>query len=409
MNDRVIRSPLLPGGDLIAAVLDRDVMSLADRGGASNLVGERWADLSAAHAAGWPGQACPVPDGRGLPLQVERVVRLDATPAIAAAASKRGLQNPDLLLVGRRDGVPTIQAADAKFSVETARSKQVSPAVVEGLLALHHLLPDLLGGPVPERLRLVPGVFLSPDYPLTHLMLRRRQGILRATARPEEVVLVPAPAGSFFRELPGATVMEPLAAVDDLPVRTDESLLAGLYYFRLARAAVGCWLDATKPLLLHNDRIVVDEAAVRAEAEARAPAAPTAHALILKWYADVQTVRAERAAVDQVAGLPLLGRELRELSARVAAEAGAEPPSVNQLRRRLGAWYRGQLRERMGPLHPPVANLPRVLEDLARVGASLTPALHAEAVRLVHALIAERDAATPDPDAVGLVAAGDED
>ena len=406
MDDRVIRSPLLPGGDLIAATLDREVMGLADRGGASNLVGDRWADLAAAQAARWVGQDRPVPDGEREPLRVTRVLRLDATPAVAAAASKRGLQNPDLLLIGTRAGMPTVQAADAKFSVETARAKQVSPAVVASLLGLRDLLPDLLGdlGPVPA---LVPGVFLSPDFPLTHLMLRRRQGIVRTTARPEEVILLPAPAGAFFRALAGASVMRPLAAVDDLPVQTDESLLAGLYYFRLARAAISCWLDATKPLLLYDDRLAVDEPAVRAEAESRAATARSAFELILRWNADVQTVRSARAAVDQVAALPLLGRDLRALIARLAAEAGAEPPSVNQVRRRLGVWYRGRLRERVGPLAPPVPDLPRALAELGRIGAALTPQVETEAVRIVRELIEDRSAAQDAAEASDWVVAGD--
>ena len=41
------RSPLLPGGDLVSALFDREVMGLADRGGASNLIGDRWADIAA--------------------------------------------------------------------------------------------------------------------------------------------------------------------------------------------------------------------------------------------------------------------------------------------------------------------------------------------------------------------------
>ena len=42
------RSPLLPGGDMVSALFDREVMGFADRGGASNLVGDRWADIAAA-------------------------------------------------------------------------------------------------------------------------------------------------------------------------------------------------------------------------------------------------------------------------------------------------------------------------------------------------------------------------
>jgi hypothetical protein len=115
-----LRSPLLPGGDLVAAVLDRELMGLADRGGASNLIGARWADVAAAHAMTWPGQERPNPDDPGAPILVDRVARLDDVPQIATAAGRQGLQNPDLLLFGTSNGKPSIQAADAKFSIETA-------------------------------------------------------------------------------------------------------------------------------------------------------------------------------------------------------------------------------------------------------------------------------------------------
>jgi len=381
-----VHSPLLPGGDLVAAVLDRAVMGLADRGGASNLVGDRWADVCADHAAGWAGQQRPVPDG-GEPLLVERVERLDATPAVAALASRRGLQNPDLLLVGRRNGQAAVQAADAKFSVETARSKQVSPEVVLALLGLRTDLPLVFQGihddPTPA-----PGVFLCPDYVLTHLMLRRRHGILRTTVGPEEVVLVPVSPVAFFAPLEGARVMAPLAGVDALPVSTDASLLAGLYYFRLARAAIGCWVDATKPLLLFDDKPLPDEAKVLAEAQERARRAESAFGLVLRWNDDVQTVRNQRAAVDQVAALPVYNKELRAEVERLALALGApEPPSLNQVRRRLGAWWRRELRNRVGPLAPPVADLPAALDAVARAGRELAPRLPEELARVVGELV----------------------
>lgn len=381
-----IRSRLLPGGDLVAAVLDRTVMGLADRGLASNLVGDRWADVSADHAAEWLGRPRPIPDG-GPPLLVERVARLDAIPAVAALASRRGLQNPDLLLVGRRDGIEAVIAADAKFSVETARAKQVSPEVVLALLGLRAELPLVFDG-MHDDPALAPGLFLCPDYPLTHLMLHRRRGIVRTTVRPEEVALVPVAAATFFAPLEGAGVMAPLAAVDALPVSIDESLLAGLYYFRLARAAVGFWLDATKPLLVFEDRPVPDEPAIRAEASTRAAGARSAFDLILRWNDDVQTIRNQRAAVDQVAGLPVHTKDLRAEVERLALAAGSpEPPSLNQVRRRVGAWWRGELRERLGPLLPPVADLGPVLADVARAARGLEPRLPAEIERIVLDLI----------------------
>jgi hypothetical protein len=387
MERELISSPRLPGGDLVTALFDREVMTLADRGGASNLIGDRWADLAAAHAATWGGTARAIGGANGALLEIDRIQRLDDMPRVAAAASKRGLQNPDLLLIGEHAGRPTVQAADAKFSIETARAKQVSPDVVQGLLTLRDQVPELLDGLGPDP-EIVPGVFLSPDYPLTHLMLRRRRGILRTTVRPDEVVLVPAPADRFWRGVAGADVMVPLAAVDGLPLPLETSLLAGVYYFRLARAAAGFWLDAHKPLLLHEDRVEVDVDAVRDEAACRAQTAASAIELIRRWDSDVQRIRDQRAAVDQVAGLPIPSRDLREMAAAIARAQGQAPPSSNQVRRRLGAWYRGALRERVGPLRPPVDDLPRVLRQVANAGRDLQPGLHGEAERVVRELLA---------------------
>jgi hypothetical protein len=319
------------------------------------------------------------------------VDRLDATPAVAAAASKRGLQNPDLLLIGQRGNQQAIQAADAKFSVETARSKQVSPEVVLGLLELRNHVSGLLEG-VGDRIQVESGVFLCPDYSLTHLMLRHRRGIVRTTVRREEVVLVPAAPDEFWDGVPGAAIMAPLAGTDKLLARPEENLMAGVYYFRLARAAVGFWLDATKPLLLHNDALTVDIRAVREETERRSRDVISAIDLIRRWDADVQTIRNQRAAVDQVAALPIPGRELRTMAANIARTASANPPSANQVRRRLGAWYRGALRDRFGPILPPVADLRSILRQLADAGRDLAPQAERELERIVLELVEEASA-----------------
>jgi hypothetical protein len=392
------RSPLLPGGDLVSALFDREVMGLADRGGASNLIGDRWADVAAAHVATWIGTERRLHADDQQPLHIVRVDRLDATPAVAAAASKRGLQNPDLLLIGQRGNQQAIQAADAKFSVETARSKQVSPEVVLGLLELRNHVSGLLEG-VGDRIQVESGVFLCPDYSLTHLMLRHRRGIVRTTVRREEVVLVPAAPDEFWDGVPGAAIMAPLAWTDKLLARPEENLMAGVYYFRLARAAVGFWLDATKPLLLHNDTLTVDIRAVREETERRSRDVISAIDLIRRWDADVQTIRNQRAAVDQVAALPIPGRELRTMAANIARTASANPPSANQVRRRLGAWYRGALRDRFGPILPPVADLRSILRQLADAGRDLAPQAERELERIVLELV--EGASARDTPAVG--------
>lgn len=388
MTDRdIVRSPLLPGGDLLSAVLDRDVMGLADRGAASGMIGERWADVCAEWIETWRDRAIPVPGSDGNLLTVQRAVRLDAHPEIANRASRRGLQNPDWLFIGTLDGVPTIQAADAKFSVETARVKQVSPAVVEALLAVPDLL-ETVTAPLPADLATVPGIFLCPDSALTHIMLRRRHGIVRVTVTEEDIDFVPAPAGRFFRGMQGYDLMHQLAEVDALPVDLERNLLAGLYYFRLARAAVGCWIDASKPLLMLKDQVTVDEAAVLADVHARSAAASSALELILGYDADVQTIRAQRQAVEQVAALPMSGKELRALIAQRVAALDGEAPSVNQIRRRIGGWYRKALRAQVGPLNPPVANLSDTLIAVGAAGRALTPELHRQARQIIDAMIA---------------------
>jgi hypothetical protein len=399
-DNRIIRSRLLPGGDLIAAVLNRQLMVLADRGGSSGSVGRRWADVCATAAEGLVGQASRVPGGGPAPFVIERVARLDDVPRIATVASRRGLQNPDFLFVGTHDGRPAIQAADAKFSVETARSKQVSPAVVEALFGLSELLAPLVGE-LPAEIDVLPGVFLSPDFPLTGMMLRGRHGIVKATVGPREVILIPVPARAFFATLEGATLMPVLAAGDALPIRIETSLLAGLYYFRLARAAIGCWFDATRPLLTLNDRIEVDEPAVLAETEARAGRAGSAFDLILAWDSDVESVRAQRAAVEQVAGLPVMSKELRGWVETACRQMGCEPPSANQVRRRLGAWFRGALRERFGPMSPPIEDFGEQLRELGRIAAGLAPRLEGETRRIVAELTARsKDDVTDEEESV---------
>lgn len=399
MNEETIRSSRLPGGSLVAALFDREVMIVADRGGASNAIGHRWADLAAAYAAGWVADGRTIQTAEGDEYPVVRVDRLDATPRIAATASRRGLQNPDLLLIAQQGSRQALQAADAKFSVETARSKQVSPDVVQALLTIRDQVPELLPD-LGSDVDIAPGIFLSPDYPLTHLMLQRRRGIVRTTVRPNEVELIPVVPDRFWGEMEGSSLIDVLAAVDSLPVLPEDSLMAGVYYFRLARAALGFWLDATKPLLLFHDVVTVDEPRVRAEAQHRAVDAISAIAMIRQWDADVQAIRDQRAAIDQAAGLPIPGRDLRPLIARAASHGAGQPPSANQVRRRLGAWYRGELRQRVGPLLPPLDDVPAVQRQLAAIARELAPQAERMLERIVVELMAERETLEPSINAV---------
>lgn len=283
IRDVDVTSPVLPGGTLVRAVFDRFLMQLSDRGGASGLIGARWADLCDEAMQGRIGETLESQFASVPRFTIERVVRLDDIPAIAAAASKRKLQNPDFLILGRHGDLPVIQAADAKFSVETARAKQVSGEVVTALGQLGSLLTGLLHIDLDAAV-LVPGIFLCPDFSLTHLMLKQRVGVVRATVSHAELLLLPVEPEHFIEGLEAAELMGLMHGIDRLALSPAESLLVAVYYFRIVRACVSCWLDETGPLLAYNDPRVVDEGKVAEEAAALARRASSAYRLVHRWH-----------------------------------------------------------------------------------------------------------------------------
>jgi len=117
--------------------------------------------------------------------------------------------------------------------------------------------------------------------------------------------------------------------------------------------------------------------------------------VIRRWNADVKEIRNQRAAVAKTAALPIPSREMRKLAANIAQVVGADPPSANQVRRRLGAWYRGALRDRAGPILPPDTDLPSILRQLADAGRDLAPQAERELERIVLELVAEASSGAP--------------
>ncbi|MBA2753728.1 MAG: hypothetical protein H0U40_04600, partial [Chloroflexia bacterium] len=383
-GEQTIRSPKLPGGDLLTASFDRRVMELANRGQASGFVGDRWADLAASAAEAWVGTSLRQPGDELNGMVARAVIRLDERGDLVRLAARRGLQNPDLLVLGDMagTGVRSILPADAKFSVETARSKQVSAEVVAGLVALPAFAREIealgYGGATP-----VAGLFICPDSLLTRVALERGYGVVRTTVTASEVVTVPVAAGAFFAPVEGATIIPTLAGVDRLPVRPEDHLTLGLYYFRLARAAVGCWLDATAPLLVVGDRPGVDVAMVQRHVEGRTWEARSALELIVRWDADVGRIRRQREVVDRVVGAAMPNRDLRELVERRGLPPGTGP-TLSTVRRHLNRWYRLTIRDRLGPMSPPVPDgeIEALLARIGRERLTMTAEVATEAIRL---------------------------
>jgi hypothetical protein len=376
-----IRSAALPGGSLILALIDRRLMALADKGASSRLIGHRWAQLCISYLNSLVGSDVQIP-GNHERHHIERVLRLDDQPQVTHRASRLALQNPDFLLLGRDGDRRSIQAADAKFSVETARSKQVSPDVVSGLFGIGQTFSKLLGE-WREGAVAIPGLFVSPDTALTAYIFAGKKGITRSTVHRDEVVLLDVNSIELVGGLPGEPLILPLANLDRLGSAVDEDTLAALYYFRLARAATACWTDSVRPLLAVSDGFAADDSRIVEEIARRSQADVTAFKLILNWEEETNQIRRLRSMVDRAASLPVPNRELRDWVEIEANELSVPLPSVNQIRKRLGAWYRRQLCERLGPIDPQTPNLYHTLSEIRRYGTLIAPQLRRESARIV--------------------------
>ncbi len=377
---------------MVAALYDRTFMQLSDRGGASNLVGEQWAALCAGALMDSSPGTVPVRTGPD-DVVATTTVRLDHIPAIARVASRNKLQNPDFLMIGPDHDGDVLWAADAKFSVETARARQVSDEVVESLLGLGDLVRGLLP-PQAEGATVRNGVFICPDAPLTHRLLTVRTGPRRATVSPRDVRLLALRPADMFDPLGLRDLQEFLAGMDRLPFSRETSLLVALYYFRVTRAAVGCWLDQTAPLLAYHDVPKIDETAVADTARQLASRVRTsAWGFILRWNDEVDQVRRQRAAIEEVTALPVRNRLLRQQVEETAARAGAVAPSMSKVRRLVGSWYRARIRDEFGPILPPVEDFGSVLDAIGRYCRSLEWELATTITRVIEELVTAPPAA----------------
>lgn len=351
----------------MSALLNRRLMEIADLGRASQLVGDRWADLVADHAEGLIGTSIPIPDGSGRYV-VEQVFRLDDNPEIARRASNNGLQNPDLLISGRHGDRRILQAADAKFSVETAKSKQVSEQVVRDLLDL--------GLPISDQLEcsrqdceIVPGIFISPDSDLTHHVLRRGRGIRKVSVGRHERLLLEVTATEMFNNLEGFEFAGNLFSLDDHPRDPESDMSSGLYYFRLVRTVVGNWMESNRPVCATGTELVFDPESFGLELLARTMGASNSATLIEEWTTDVDLIRQQRREIEDAIRPPIASAGLRRLVENEARQAGVVPPSFNKFRRRLGGWFRTEVCQSTGSIDLPLDNVDEAttrIRDLCR-------------------------------------------
>lgn len=385
-------SDLLPGGSLITAVLDRTLMAWSDRGGASRYLGERWSEQVTLALEERIGTRVPVPGGE--PFDLEAVVRLDENPEIAIQAGRHKLVNPDFVLYGRRGSQHVLQAADAKFAVDTIRPPQVSADALTALLAVEgglvaEAIAAELGGVAPEPYEVERGVFLSPISPLTDYFLPRVTSGPKPPVDRREVVLLPVDPVAMFRRLPMTRLIGILAAIDRLPVSPRNHILSAMYYFRLACACAWMWREQNTPLLSLDPAPEIDSRALTAATTERVDGVAAAYDVLTEWYADIERLEQARRELKAVASMPVRMRELRAMldAAGLSEERGV----LRWVRGGLERAYRRRLVEEVGEIPAyPNRPLPQVLADVATASRELYPELKALARELVDQAVTER-------------------
>ena len=382
-----VTSPLLPGGNLISASLDRQVMIWSDRGGASRHIGDRWAIRCSSALDEAIGTNWPVPNEE--PYALLHVIRLDDVPEVSREANRHHLENPDFLLIGTRPSTdrPCLQAADAKFAADRIKPSQVSAEIVRNLLAVENgvtraLVDETISGLGLSSPEIVRGVFISPRSALTDHLLRRVTTGRNASVDVREVVTVPLNPGAMFTGLPESRIIGGLARIDALPVTPRENLISAIYYFRLACACFYLWNEGNKPLLSARERDDTEAGIVAAELAVRSTGASSAYGLVDAWAADVEPQIQARRAIADVAALPLRMGDIRQALER--AGSGSEPRAIRRVRRDLEIAFRARLHEVTGEIDADDPRpLTQILSDVALASRLLAGEMQARLEQLV--------------------------
>lgn len=393
-----VKDRKLPGGSLLAAYLDRQLMIWSDRGGASRHIGDRWA----AHCSAWIDNALnepwPIPDAE--PLVINTVLRLDDVPEVSREANHYHLENPDFLLVGVRPEAADhalVMAVDAKFAADRIRPSQVSAQIVENLVTIpetgvtRQLLEDALRDHDLETREFIDGAFLCPESTLTTFLLKRRSRAREEQNGKAEIVTIPPDPANMFAGLPASNLIGALARIDRLPVTPRENLLSAIYYFRVACACIYLWQEQHRPLFTIREAEPPEIGLVSAEVSLRAQSAHSAYEVMMGMVDDAEVIQRARQSIANVASLPLRMTEIRAL----LQETGREDKSLlRALRRDLELEFQRRLFDRVGeiPADDP-RPLGEILDEVAAAARGLRAHMSAFANERVRVLTAPSSSA----------------
>ncbi len=390
--DGNVFSDKLPGGNLISATLDRQLMTWSDRGGASRLFGDCWSDAVTQYLHEQIGKIRHLSDGQE--FRLDAVIRLDDDPRIAIQAGRHKLTNPDFVLFGRTpDRSPILQASDSKFSVDTIKPAQVSAEALQALLDVEHglvrvaLEQDLHDHDVAEA-RVERGIFLSPVGPLTDYFLPRVLTDPRSAVERSHIELIDVGPSELFGELSEASLIGPLAIVDTLPASPRDHLLSAMYYLRVACACTWMWVEERTPLFTLGAPPTIEWDDLKKDVDRRCAAASSAFEVAESWFEAVEEVARNRKSINDMISLPVRVSEIRDMvnSAGLAEDRRA----VKTVRAALDRRYRHRLFDEIGEIPAtPDQPLPTILQDVASASRALRPEMRKLAATLVTEQVVE--------------------
>ena len=394
-----IRSPKLPGGTLISAVLDRRLMGWSDRGGASKIFGDIWSE----HCWHYLSNGAEIFQNQQYDHTRTRIIRLDDVPEIAIQAGRNKLPNPDFLIL---TPVPetgySVRAVDAKFAVDRLKRTQISPESIRELIELPGSLARVAleqhgGGTVTDRLSYQSGLFLGPSSLLNDYFYRELTSGDEPSIPSDELELVPVSSETLFSTVEDLPVMNHLKEIDHLEARSDSGkIVLDMYYLRLATAARWFETQSQMPLLSTErfDPAPVDDV-VRATRN-RVEAGESAYGLIEQWALVTEQVVERQKQVRNAARLPVKMSELRKLLEQHDIEPANK--TVRKTRGILERKFMDRLIEETGTI-PSVSDhqMGSVIQLVKSTSRSLRDEIRAEAQRIVTDVIvreSERESTT---------------
>jgi hypothetical protein len=346
-----IRSPKLPGGTLISAVLDRRLMAWSDRGGASRIFGDIWSE----HCWFYLNNGATIFEEVSFDHSGTHVIRLDDNPKIAIQAGRHQLPNPDFLILHpEQAGQFSVRAVDAKFAVDRLRRMQISPESIRELIELpgslaREEIENRLGAGTANRLVYAPGAFLGPSSLLNDYFYLRHTSGEEPAIPSDELHLLAVKPSALFAEIEEHSLMNLMISIDDLVATNPESeLILGMYYLRLASAARWFTTQAHQPLLSIEP---VDPADISTTCEvttARIERGESAYGLIETWSVAIDRHAERQKQVQEAARLPVRMSEIRGLLER--SGRGEDKKLLRRVRGRLEKIFIRRLVESTGEI-----------------------------------------------------------